>query len=211
MCSSDSLQRGRDLVGRHVGAHQCIEFHHALREHPQLAGTIDRFGVTGGVDHLLGDLSNSLLRLHRRRAQHLVGLVLRNIAHPHEDAFGPVHELALVEAVVDVAELVAKQLVVLEARLRDVNHRAQAMQAIAIDDIGVDAGGRGARDLLGIGVGGEDDDRARRDVEEGGGAREKRIVGIVFIANDEIGGAANDLRHHRLDLRSSQDIEARRL
>ncbi len=48
-----------------------------------------------------------------------------------------------------------------------------------------------------------------RGVADGGGAREKRIAWMIIIADDQIGGAADDILHHGLDLGAAQDIEAR--
>ena len=127
-------------VRRDAGGEQRIQFDQTLRQHAQLAAAVHRLRVARGFDDLLRDLPDPLLGVHRGAAQHPKRVLLGDLPRPHQDALGTIDQFAFVEAVVDGRELRAQQLVVAEAGLRDMDHRAQPLRTVAVDHVGVNAG-----------------------------------------------------------------------
>ena len=80
------------------GAQWC--FSH--RNHAAASGVAEQFGA---IDQLLRDIAQALLFRHRELAQRVVGLVFRDAARLHQQAFGTLHQLALGELQVRICEL----------------------------------------------------------------------------------------------------------
>ena len=110
----------------------------------------------------------------------------------------------------DVRQLLAQQLVVPEPGLGDVDDRAKAVGRVAVDDVDVDPGVGRALDLLRVGIGREDDHGAGRDVPQGGRAREKGIIGVRCVADDQIGRALDDAFDHVAVVGDADHLDADR-
>jgi len=174
---------------------QCAQLDQALREHAQLAGTVDRIGVVGGGDHLLRDLADTPVAVHRGGAQHGKSLLFGNLPRSHQDALGAIDELAFVETPRDLGELAAHAVLLLESRPRDMDHAAQPLHGVAVDDIGVDARLHGPIDPGRLRVVGEDDDRARTGFGEQRAGLEQRVVWRDLVADDDVGRELRSIAH----------------
>ena len=195
----DLARRVVDLVGVRGAAavedaqRACLD--QPLREHPQLAGAVDGVGVVRSRDHLARDLADALVAVHRGSAQDGEGFFLRDLARPHQDSLGAIDELPFIEAARHFDELGADAVLLLEARARDLEDGAQPLGRIAVDDIGVNAGGQRALDLRRLRVVGEDDDRAGRGLGEQREGGEQRFVGRDLVADDDVGRGSHRLAH----------------
>ena len=187
---------------------QRARLHEPLREHAQLAGAVDGVGIVRRGDHLLRHLADAPVAVHRRGAQHGEGFLLRDLSGAHQDALGAVDQLSLVEAAGDVGELGAHLRLVREARLGDADHAAQPVGAVAVDDVGVDAGAHRALDLGGVGVVGEQHDRARRGRGEQREAGEQLLVGRDVVAHDDVGRRERGLSHQVAPRGAADDADA---
>ncbi len=131
----------------------------------------------GRLDDVLRHLAQALVAVHRSGAQDLEGAVVADLARAHEDAFGALHGLALLEAGGHVAQLFEQGLLAFEARLRELHERAQALRAVAADHVGVHARLGGLHDVRGIAIVGEHQHRQRRHLGQGLRGLEQGIVG----------------------------------
>ncbi len=181
-----------------------------LRQHAQLAGPVDGVGVVGRGDHLARDLADALVAVHRGGAQDSERFLLRDLARPHQDALGAIDELSLVEAARHLGELAAHAVLVLEARAGDVEHGAQPLGRVAVDDVRVDAGGQRTLDLRRLGVVGEHDDRAGRGLGEQRESGEQRLVGRDLVADDDVRRGAHRLAHQIVARRRGENANAGR-
>ena len=89
-----------------------------------------------------------------------------------------------------------QQLLMPKPCLRQMNNRAQTVQAVAVDNIGMDTRLGRALNFFRIGVGGKHNQRTRRTFADGQGGFKKLLARNWVIANNQIWCAAHDLLHH---------------
>ena len=185
---------------------QRIQLHQPLRQHAELSGPVHRVGVVGGGDHLARHLADAPVAVHGGGAQHLERLRLGHLAGPHQDALGPVDELALVEAAAQVGEVAAQPRLGGEAGPGDLDHGPQPLRRVAVDDVGVDARADGALDLGRVRVLGEDDHRPRLGDGEALEGVEQVVVGGGFLADDEVGCQPRHFAHQGVAPDRTKDV-----
>src|SRR5882762_1199829 len=86
------------------------------------------------VDELLCDLAEPLAAVHRHAPQRLKRFVLVHAAGLHKDSLGALDELALLELLVRIGELLAQPLIFVESRHRDFDDGLYACGVEAVDD-----------------------------------------------------------------------------
>ena len=181
--------------GLHAREPQQPVFDEALRQHAQLPGAVHAFGEVCRLDDVLRHLAEALVAVHRSGAQDLEGGVVADLARAHQDAFGALHGLAFFEARGDVLQFVEQDLLALEAGLRQLNQRAQALRAVAVDHPDVYARCHRALDAGGVAVVREHDHRARRHAGQRLGGLKQRVAGLRHLANHQVWCMAHHALH----------------
>ena len=180
------------LHARQLQQHQLDQ---PLRQHAQLAGAVHILRETGRMDDVPRHLAQALVAVHRSGAQDLERIVVGHLARAHQDALGTVHHLALLEAAAHVEHFSTQGLLAVEAGARQMDQRAQALRAIAVDDIGMNPHLHGAHDLVGIAIAGENNDGARRSLGNDLQRPEQLFTGQRVVTNHQVGGLAKHLLH----------------
>ena len=113
-------------------------------------------GLAGAVDDLLGDVAGLDPVVHRRLLDPVEGLVLAHAVAVHEDALGPVDQLAGLELLLERLGLVLERAHLAVASEGDLHGGDELGALERLDQVGQGAGVAGLFDEVALGVGGED-------------------------------------------------------
>ncbi len=180
------LQLLRTGPGQQARTLQHLQRDQSLRQHAQLTAAVHIFCKAGRLHDVLRHLAQPLVGVHGGGAQDVEGVVVRQVLGLHQDALGALHQLALFKAGREVCQGLGLGLLLAKAGLGQVDQCAQALCAIAIDHIAVDARHNGAVHMGYVGIGGEHDDGAGCGLRNGLGRLEQCIVWRRHIANEHI-------------------------
>ena len=143
-------------------------------------------GFLGGQD-VAGDLGELLVPVARQLAQPPEGLLLVQAGLLHQQALGPLDDLAILQGLPAVGGLLAQGLELLEPLHGDRDRRLQVGLLGRLDQVGQDVVAPGALEELGTVVGRDQDERDRLLPADLRGGVDPVHVGHLDVGDDQVG------------------------